>query len=425
MTCEKGLPTDIDTERFVLGSILLDGELFDATRAVIEASDFSLEKHRRIFSCIAAMVEKGQAIDRITVAAALSDLGQLESCDGMTYLVSLDDGLPHIAHIESYVRRVREKSILRSTIFACQHVMNRCMTGESSEEILRAAEATVRQIAGLQTQDGPISTAELMAQEGISCLLEPRRHQGVQLPWKSLEKALCGLGPGQLVVLLAETSRGKTSMALQISASAAVQGFAPLIWTMEMSARSLFQRLVTQLSGAPSTHRQTTFEQRDAQRIAMAQLSDYPIYFDRHSRSVSGFVASLRKTHAKFAVVDYLQLIRGTGSRASRAQEVSDNSRALKCAAMDLQIPILALSQVDRSSVKDGGEIGIHSGKESGDIENDADVLLWIKAGELSRDLPTTVSLHIGKQREGPAGFSIPMVFLPTSQTFQEVSSDD
>jgi len=425
MTHEKGLPTDIDAERFVLGSILLDGDLFDATRSVLEANDFSLEKHRRIFACIAAMVEKGQAVDRITVTSALRDLGQLESCDGMAYLVSLDDGLPHIAHIESYVRRVREKAILRSTIFACQHVMNRCMAGESSDEILTAAEGTLRQLAGSQTQGCPISTADLMTTEGISSLLEPRRHRGVQLPWKTLENALCGLGPGQLAVLMAETSRGKTSMALQISASAAVQGFAPLIWTMEMSARSLFQRLVTQISGAPSTHRQTTFEQRDSQRIAMAQLSDHPIYFDRHSRSVSGFVAILRKTRAKFGVVDYLQLIRGTSTRGSRAQEVSDNSRALKCAAMDLQISILALSQVDRASVKGGGEIGIHSGKESGDIENDADVLLWVKSGELSRDQPTTVSLHIGKQREGPAGFSIPMVFLPTSQTFQEVSNDD
>jgi len=118
--------------------------------------------------------------------------------------------------------------------------------------------------------------------------------------------------------------------------------------------------------------------------------------------------------------VDYLQLIRG--SRTNRAQEVSDNSRSLKMAAMDLGIPIVVLSQVDRSSVKGGGEISLHSGKESGDIENDADVVLWIQGGELSREQDTPISLHVGKQREGPAGFSIPMIFSPTSQTFQEVS---
>jgi replicative DNA helicase len=229
-----------------------------------------------------------------------------------------------------------------------------------------------------------------------------------------------------MVVLMAATSRGKTSLALQVATAAAIQSHVPLVWTMEMSPKSLFQRMVTQITGSPSTRRGTSFEERQGQRLAIAQLNDSPVYFDQHSRSVASFAASLRQVRSQtklgLAVVDYLQLIRGIGGRASRAQEVSDNSRALKLAAMDMGIPFLVLCQVDRSSVKSGGQITLHSGKESGDIENDADVVMWIEAGELSRDLPTTVSLHIGKQREGPAGFSIPMVFSPTSQTFQEVS---
>jgi replicative DNA helicase len=238
--------------------------------------------------------------------------------------------------------------------------------------------------------------------------------------------ALYGLQPGQLIVLLAETMRGKTSFALQLAARAAMQTVSPLIWALEMSAYSMFRRLVAQLSGVPSNSApsQLTFQERDAHREACVMLNDCPIWFDTGSRSVSSFVAALRKLGRQsklgFAVVDYLQLIR-SGEGRNRAEEVSDNSRALKLAAMDLQIPIFVISQVDRASVKGDGEIGLHSAKNSGDIENDADVLLWIKGQEFTRDSPTDVRLHVGKQREGPAGFDIAMTFFPNTQTFQEI----
>jgi replicative DNA helicase len=239
-----------------------------------------------------------------------------------------------------------------------------------------------------------------------------------------LDAALCGFGPGQVIVLMAATSRGKTSAALQIALSAADAGKTPMIWTMEMSPQSMVQRMLTQMTGVWATKRQLSLGERNAQTEAISQMSDHPVYFDRTSRSVSSFIGSIRQTRTaiKFAVVDYLQLIRGSGR--NRAQEVSDNSRAIKLAAMDLQIPFLVLSQVDRASVKGEGKIGLHSGKETGDIENDADVVLWIDAAELSREQDTAVAMHIGKQREGPAGFSIPMVFRPTSQTFMEVQND-
>jgi replicative DNA helicase len=240
----------------------------------------------------------------------------------------------------------------------------------------------------------------------------------------SLDGPLNGIQDGQLIVLLGETSRGKTSWALQLAAAAAQQSLSPLIWGLEMSARSMFRRLVVQVSSTPlSKSAQMTFQDREAHRDAVAFLNDSPVWFDTRSRSVAAFVASLRRLRRQarlgLAVVDYLQLIR-SGSHRNRADEVSDNSRALKLAAMDLEIPILVLSQVDRSSVKGDGEIGLHSAKNSGDIENDADVLLWIRAPEFSRDSPTECKIHIGKQREGPVGFEIKLTFHPVTQRFEE-----
>src|SRR5215472_17367960 len=130
ITAEKGLPTNVDAERFVLGSILLDDSFFIQAAGSLEADDFSLEKHRRIFRRMADLNDRGERIDRITVANELMKFNELESCDGLSYLVSLDDGLPQIPNLDSYVRIVKDKALLRRIIFTSQHLMNRCLLGE-------------------------------------------------------------------------------------------------------------------------------------------------------------------------------------------------------------------------------------------------------------------------------------------------------
>ena len=270
-----------------------------------------------------------------------------------------------------------------------------------------------------------VSTAELVSTQGVDRLLGMSRgEKSVSLPWTRLDEAISGMQAGQLVVLLAETSRGKSSFALQVAASVARQGMAPLVWSLEMPARAMFRRLVTQISSTPlSKASQLTFQERDAHREAVSFLGESPVYFDTRSRSVPAFVSSLhrlrRKARLGAGIVDYLQRI-PSNKTLTRSQDVSENSRLIKQGAMDLGIPILVLSQVDRISVKNGGEISLHSAKESGDIENDADVLLWIRAPEFSRDRATSVKIHVGKQREGPVGFDIPMRFVPTTQRFEE-----
>ena len=421
---EITLPFHDELERLILGWIFLHPSHLDFVRSSLDTEDFSLEKHRRIWNQMCVLYDSGRPVDSVTVAEELRRAGRLESIDGLSYLVSLYDGLPDFPSVDDYVVRLRESTMRRRLIRAGQRLaISAADESNSTDGLVSEMEKTLIEVSNRSNGNRPISTREMIETEGLQSLLSPRGLKGIQLPWKRLNEALSGLDGGQLVVLMAATSRGKTSLALQICTCAAAQGLTPVTWTMEMSPREMFRKMAVQLSGV-YPKRLLTFEERSALLDAGAKLGDEPLYFDSHSRNVGSFLGSLRQVRAKgrvgLGVVDYLQLIRGSGK--TRAQEVSENSRALKLAAMDMELPLLVLSQVDRSSVKGEGKIGLHSAKESGDIENDADVVLWIDAPELSRDQDTMVSLHVGKQRDGPAGFSIPMVFRPTSQTFLEVN---
>jgi replicative DNA helicase len=425
----KGLPVNIDAERFVLGSIMLSDGAYTQVAEIIGLDDLAIEKHRRIFARMKELADRGEKIDRVTVANELMRKGQLESVDGLGYLVSLDEGLPEIANLESYIRIVKSKSTLRKTIFAADRVIKKCLVGEEEpEEILAGAQQALATLEQQSLIEGAIGSHEMIATTGLDRLLAPRTHGSIRLPFGKLDDALGGFHGGQMVVLMARTSRGKSSMAFQVASAAAEQDRTPVIWTMEMSREECFRCLIQQISGVWPGRRSVTFEERREVASAGAQLNEKPIFFDSSSRTVAQFVAGVRRLGAKakvgLAVVDHLQLIRG-GSAKNRAQEVSDNSRALKNAAMDLDIPFMVLSQVDRASVKGDGKIGLHSSKESGDVENDADVVLWIDAEEeFSWEHDTRISLHIGKQRSGRAGFKIPMVFRPTHRTFLEVAGD-
>ena len=434
---EKGrmtaLPCNVDCERFVLGSILLDDSHYVPVAGALQVGDFSLESHRRIWRRMEELHGRGDSIDSITIHNALMSHGESESVGGLSYIVTLTDGLPLVPNLSDYTRIVKDKALLREIIVASQAVQNRALLGEdSASEVLDCYRASAARLIEGSTATGarPISTAEILEQDGVDALLAPRRHGEVRLPWSRLDASLSGLSGGQIVVVLGETSRGKTSFALQ-AATAISQQARVLIWTMEMSPRSLFRRMVNQISGVPVSSRnasQMSFQERESHRNAVGKLMEHPIHFDAFSRSVAQLCASMRRVQATgrlgLIVVDYLQLIR-SNSRDSRAQQVSENSRELKLAAMDFDVPIMVLSQVDRASVKGkDAKIGLHSGKESGDVENDADVQLAIQAPQLARDQDTAVEIEVQKQREGPCGFSIPMIFRPSSQTFQEQTDE-
>lgn len=419
------IPNCVDTERHVLGYCMMNAGYLDVCRVDIEADDFELQKHITIWNSICRLYDAGVQVERLAIYADLLKRGEDKPTGGLSYLVDLDTGLPEIPSIAHYIRQLHEAKMRRRIVFAAAHIAKLAQdTSSDLDTVVESFGKSLVEITSRSSGKGPVSTREMIETIGITELLKPREASGISLPWPRVQKALCGLQAGQMAVLMAATSRGKTSMALQVATCAALQGGAPVVWAMEMGEKSNFQRMVTQLSGVYATKQFATSEERAAHRRAVGQLEDHPIYLDTKSRSVTGFLGTLRQIRAKdtlgIAVVDHLQLIRSANNR-NRAQEVSDNSRALKLAAMDMGIPFLVLSQVDRSSVKGEGQIGLHSAKESGDIENDADIVMWIDGGELDRVQDSTVSLHIGKQREGPCGFSIPMSFCPVTQSFHEV----
>ena len=229
-----------------------------------------------------------------------------------------------------------------------------------------------------------------------------------------------------MITVAAGTGRGKTSFALQIAAHATRQGKSPMIWALEMSPQQNFARMVNQIShvdGDRARHDAMSPEDRQRRKDAAFWLHGHPVWFDRHSRTVPSFVASVRHAKAKsdvgLVIVDYLQLIRFAGRAESRTREVGENSRALKLAAMDLDVPVMVLSQFKRT---DGTkDYTIHDLKESGDIENDSDVILLMNGEQLDGDREISVRVNIGKQREGPTGHDFGLMFHPPSQSFRSV----
>ena len=255
---EKGLPANLDAERFVLGSILLDDSYFIQTAGALQADDFSVEKHRRIFSRMAEIHERGEKIDRVTLANELMSRNQLEACDGLSYLVSLDDGLPQTFNIESYIRIVKDKAILRKIIFASQNLMNRCIASEEEpSQILAGAEETLLKLGESQVKSGLASPAQIINeyQGGLNTFLDPsKRIKGISTGFTKLDEMTGGLHAGELIILAARPSMGKTALALNIAQHVAAKlDKAVAVFSLEMSKESLLTRMLcatARMSGA-------------------------------------------------------------------------------------------------------------------------------------------------------------------------------
>jgi replicative DNA helicase len=359
------------------------------------------------------------------VANDLMERGKLDAAGGLSYLFAMRDGGPIASSIDSYIGTLKEKSALRKILNFASVLTKHCQLGTAGADAMREQISgfAVTLTESVAKENRPISTRDLIDAIGVQELLKPRRAEGLAIPWRRLNGALSGLNPSTMTVLAAYTGRGKTSMALQIATHAAKSGKAALYWTMEMAPAALFRRLVTQLSGVNARSAEPTFSERQLESDACARLYDEPVYFDRHSRTVAGFRSSIAQVQAKtrlgLVVVDYLQLIRASGRAESRTREVGENSRSLKLSAMDFNLPFLVLSQFSRPDEKKPATI--HSLKESGDIENDADAILLLNAPEFGGEKEQSCTVNIGKNREGPAGIDVPLMWRPTSQTFHTV----
>jgi replicative DNA helicase len=442
-TTEKGLPTNLDAERFVLGSILLDDVLFIQAAGTLEPDDFSLEKHRRIFRRMAELHERGDRIDRITVANELMKFNELEACDGLSYLVSLDDGLPQIPNVDSYIRIVKDKSVLRRIIFTSQHMMNRCLLGEeAAEEILAGAEEILLKLGEARVKAGLLHSQHILEQYegGLSAFLDPsKRIKGISSGFTKFDEYTGGMHPGDLIIIAGRPSMGKTALALNIAQHVALKLKQTVaVFSLEMSKESLLTRMLCAAARVDSQKFRAGYlhqEERRKLNHALHELVEAPLYIDDTAGvHLMDMHAKLRRLKAeghdpKLVVVDYLQLMTGRGRFENRTQEVSALSRGMKLLAKELHVPMLVLSQLSRAVENRQGDHRpqLSDLRESGSIEQDADLVGFIFREEVYRrdreDLRGLAELIVAKQRNGPVG-TVKLTFINSQTKFENWAED-
>ncbi len=442
LALEKGLPCNLDAERFVLGSILMDDSQYVQIAGALEADDFSLEKHRRIFQRMGQLNERGERIDRVTVANELLRYNELESCDGLSYLVSLDDGLPRIFNLDSYVRIVKDKSILRRIIFTSQHLMNRCLVGEEDpEQILAGAEESLLKLGDSRMKGGLASPAQVIEeyQGGLNAFLDPsKRIKGISTGYTKLDEMTGGLHAGELIILAARPSMGKTALALNIAQHVATRlNETVAVFSLEMSKESLLTRMLCSSARVDSQRFRAGYlnqEERRKLQAAAVQLVEAPLFIDDTAgANLMEMHAGLRRLQQQrklgLVVVDYLQLMSGRGRFENRNQEISTISRGMKLLAKELNVPMLVLSQLSRAPETRQGDHRpqLSDLRESGSIEQDADLVAFIFREEVYKrdreDLRGLAELIVAKQRNGPVG-KIDLVFLHQLTKFENRAED-
>lgn len=441
---EKGLPVNVDAERFVLGSIILDDKFLPQVSARLQPDSFSLEKHRRIFTRMLDLQERGSSVDRITIANELRRNGELESVDGLSYLMTLDEGLPQLPNIDEYVAMVKEAADQRQLIFIAQNVMNRAMDArESAGQIIGDVRDSLFGLTVDDSTKGAQSFGQYIEtlERGISQFLEPRK-PGIQTGFRKFDEMTGGLRPGELFILAARPSVGKSAMALDMARYISIvskQQVPTAVFSLEMTKEALFRRIQCALGRVDSQRARMNYLNSDERhRLANAAqlMSESPFYVDDNHFDLMSIMSEIYKLKSRhgigLAIIDYLQLMKAMSKRLAfenRNQEVSFMSRQLKLLAHDLGIPIIALSQLSRApELRKGKARPILSDlRESGSIEQDADIVAFIFREEMydrdRADLRGLAELILAKQREGPVG-TINLVFLHNLTRFDNRAED-
>ena len=442
-TIERPLPNNLEAERSILGAILLDNHALNAAVEKIRSEDFFLSQHRQIFERMIQLGEKQQAIDVVTLMEDLSRRGELEAAGGIAYLSQLADGLPRVTNVEHYARIVKEKAVLRSLIFSASAIQEQALAaGDDADVILDRAESVIFQLAEDRVKVGLIGVKELVRDnyERLEKIFsEGRRITGLTTGYPGLDNETAGLQPSELIILAARPSMGKTALALNISENVALRLREPVaVFSLEMSKESLLLRLLASEARVDAHKFRTGHMGRDdwgKVTGALTNLADAPLWIDDSASStvmeIGAKARRLKRDRGlSLLVVDYLQLVvpTHTGRGSNRQEEVSSISRGLKGLAKELKVPVLVLSQLTRAPERDDRKPQLSDLRESGAIEQDADVVLFINRPNFYKtDLPeedrAKAELIIAKQRNGPTG-SMNFVFLARHTRFEEAAPD-
>jgi replicative DNA helicase len=428
---ERGLPASLDAERTILGAILLDNHAYSEAASLLRPEDFALTAHQRVFGRMGELIDRNHVVDIVTLSEELSRRKEIESVGGVAWLASLTEGLPRRITIEEYVRIVKDKSLLRQLINICSTAITRAADqSEEALEVLNAAETSLLEVTEKGITRGFTSVHEIVAGsfKSIDNLYKQGQHQvtGLRTFLTKFDEMTAGLQPSELIIIAARPSMGKTALAINLAQNAAIKGNKVVaVFSLEMSKESLLRRMLASEAHVGAKKIQTGFiprEDREKLTNALERLVEAPLYIDdTPGISLAEMRAKARRLRQSagsldLVVVDYLQLMTagalGSNNRhyENRTQEVSAVSRGLKALAKELEIPVIALSQLSRASEQRGGDRKpiLSDLRESGSIEQDADVVAFIhRESYYNREDPELdhkAEIIIAKQRNGPTG---------------------
>jgi replicative DNA helicase len=438
-------PQSIEAEQAVLGGLLLDNSTWDSIADRLRAEDFYRRDHQQIFTAIAELSARSEPSDAVTLAEYLAAKGLAEETGGLAYLAGLARDTPTAANIRAYADIVRERSLLRQLIRVSGEVAASAYEseGRTAVELVDEAERRVFEIAeqGRRTGSGFVPLHDILgATIDRLDLLQQTQGQltGVSTGYHDLDRMTAGLQPGDLIIVAGRPSMGKTTLALNIAENAAIGASTPVaVFSMEMSRDQLAMRMISSLGRVDQSHLRTgNFGDEDWARIngAIAQMKTAPIYID-DSGALTPTEVRARARRLKrekgglgLIVVDYLQLMQVPGTKENRATEISEISRSLKALAKELRVPVIALSQLNRSVEQRTDKKPVMSDlRESGAIEQDADLIVLIYREEVYE--PETArkgiaDIIIAKQRNGPTG-EVHLTFLGKYTRFENLATGD
>ncbi len=436
-------PHSVEAERSVLGGLMLDQRAWDQIADAVEASDFYRADHRLIFTAIATLVERDQPPDAITVGELLARQGELEAAGGLDYLAQLVEETPSAANIRAYARIVRERAMLRQLIEIGGDIAASAHddSGLTVEELVDLAEQRVFEIAdrGQRRGSGFVPLKHILPKtiDRLDMLSHSEGDiTGISTGFSDMDRMTAGLQRGDLIVIAGRPSMGKTTFAMNIAENAAIGGNVPVaVFSMEMSAEQLAFRMIGSIGRVSQTHLRTgRLTDEDWSRInsAVSMMSNAPIFIDDSAgltpTDVRARARRLKREHGLgLVVVDYLQLMQVTGTTENRATEISEISRSLKALAKELDVPVIALSQLNRSVEQRADKKPVMSDlRESGAIEQDADLIVFIYREEVyDPDTPRKgiADIIIAKQRNGPVG-EFHLTFLGEFTKFENLVAE-
>ena len=438
---QKVPPQNIEVEQSILSAILIENNTLPEVLEVVSEKDFYRESHRKIFAAMVDLFERNEPADLITITNILKEQGRLESVGGASYLAELVDTVPMATNAAHYAKIVREKATLRQLIERAASITTRCFEDRGDvEEVLDFAERSIFDISENKVRPAFHSLADILNDTykavedavGNKILVT-----GVPTGYHMLDEKTSGLQPSDLIVIAGRPSMGKTALALNIAQNASTQTGIPVgIFSLEMSKEQLSLRMLSSEARIDSSRMRGGFlSESDLARInrAAGTLYDLPIYID-DSPAISALEIRAKARRMKMekglglVIVDYLQLMRGRASAERRDLEISEISRSLKALAKEINIPVVALSQLNRKVEERSNKRPVLSDlRESGAIEQDADVIIFIyrdevynkKEGEADR----TSEIDVAKQRNGPTG-TVKLTFLDYCTRFEDMAPE-